>query len=220
MLVSERERMTYGASYGSDPAPRGDRYARYDYERSYEDDRNRTSPAYRDSLMNDLERPAIRSRLERSDEMRYGFYMSNISSGESNYDKFWDKKQQKAEEKPAQKSRLGFLIAFIAVAVVAIIAVTISVVGLSNEQTVVQKTLGNETISASAETVENDSALSGEVAAIGTEEVAQKQGGENYIKLKNGELVAVEVPAAAIETKEEEKGFDKFCSWLNGVFGG
>ena len=220
MLVSERERMTYGASYNTDPAPRGDRYARYDYDRSYEDDRNRTSPAYRNSLMSDLEKPAMRSRLERSDEMRYGFYMSNIGSGENNYDRFLEKKQQKAQEQPAPKRRLGFLIAFIAVAVVAIIAVTISVVGLSKEQTVVQKTLGTETISASAESVENDATLAGEVAAIGTEETAQKQGGETYIKLKNGELVAVEVPAAATVAKEEEKGFDKFCSWLNGVFGG
>ena len=152
--------------------------------------------------------------------MRYGFYMSNIGSGESNYDKFWDKKQQKAEEQPAPKRKLGFVIAFLVVAVVAIVAVTLSVVGLNNEQTVVQKTLGNETISASAETLVAETPIGAPVAAIAGEEAAQKQGGENYIKLKSGELVAVEVPAAATQAKEEEKGFDKFCSWLNGVFGG
>ena len=112
MMVSERERNAYSREYDY-ASLRNDRYARYDYESSYEQDRSRTSQSYRDSLMSSLERPASRSRLERSDENRYGFYMSNIGAGENNYDKFWDAKHQQeqtAEKAVAPKRRLAFMV--------------------------------------------------------------------------------------------------------------
>jgi len=38
--------------------------------------------------------------------------------------------------------------------------------------------------------------------------------------MKSGELVVVEIPAITEVAEEKETGFDKFCSWLNGIFGG
>ena len=219
MLVSERERTACGAEYDY-ASLRNDRYGRFDYERSYEEDRNRTSPSYRDSLMNSLERPATRSRLERADDDRYGFYMANISAGENNYDRFWDEKHR-AEQKEAAvnpKRRFAFMMTYIVVAVVALIAVTLSVVGLGDKKTTVVKTIETEKAIASAE-VQTEGAPVGIVASEG-EVTAPVAGGENYIMLKNGELVAIEAPQRAAETKEEEKGFDGFCTWLNEVFGG
>ena len=59
-----------------------------------------------------------------------------------------------------------------------------------------------------------------EVSAAEEEVVVTKEGGEMYVMLKSGELVAVEIPEITEVTKEEEKGFDKFCNWWNGLFGG
>ena len=221
MMVSERERTAYGAEYDY-ASLRNDRYGRYDYERSYEEDRSRTSPSYRSSLMDSLERPASRSRLERADDDRYGFYMANISAGENNYDRFWDAKHKnEVKEAPVNpKKRLAFMITYAVVAIIALIAVTLSVVGLGDKSTtMVSKTIEADSVKASAE------AQPGEVAtgAVASEEesaVAPVAGGENYIMLKNGELVAVEAPQRSVQAKEEEKGFDEFCTWLNNVFGG
>ena len=220
MLVSEREKTAYGAEYDY-ASLRNDRYGRFDYERTYEEDRNRTSPSYRDSLMESLERPAMRSRLERSDDDRYGFYMANINAGENNYDRFLDAKHQ-AEQKETvvnPKRRLAFMITYIAVAIVALIAVTLSVVGMGEKKAaLVSKTVETDKVLATAETQ-----VEGEVAGtVASEEEAAASvlGGENYILLKNGELVAVEAPQRAAQAKEEEKGFDGFCTWLNDVFGG
>lgn len=218
MLVSERERVRYDVNRDCDYRVRDDRFARYDYETRYEEERNRTSDSYRDSLMSSLERPATRSRLERSDEDRFGFYMSNISAGENNYDKYWDAKQAKQPSKRSSKKKMTFIAAYLAVALVAIIAVTLSVVGVgSKEPVAVKKTLGAETLSASAEVAET--AAPGLASAESNEEKVVA-GGENYIMLKSGEIIAIQVPEQVQATEEEEKGFDKFCSWLNGVFGG
>ena len=219
MMVSERQRNGYAANYDYD-ALRNDRYSRYDYESVYEEQRSRTSDSYRDSLYNSLERPATRSRVERADENRYGFYMANIADGENNYDKFWDAKHKKdnAEAKPATKKRFGFIIAYIVVAVVALIAVTLAVGGTnSNSKTVVvSKTI--DTVSAGAEP-ELTMGANGESAAEDEQNVSLP-GGENYIMLANGELVEIVVPERAAQTVEEENGFDKFCNLLNGMFGG
>ena len=220
MLVSERERTAYGAEYDY-ASLRNDRYGRFEYERTYEEDRNRTSPSYRDSLMESLERPAMRSRLERADDDRYGFYMANINAGENNYDRYWDAKHQ-AEQKETEvnpKRRFAFMVTYIVVAIVALIAVTLSVVGMGEKKTaVVTKTIETEKVLATAETQSGGAAV-GTVAS--EEEVtASKLGGENYIMLKNGELVAIEAPQRTEAAKEEEKGFDGFCTWLNDVFGG
>lgn len=224
MMVSERERTAYGAEYDY-ASLRNDRYARYDYDRSYEEERNRTSQSYRDSLMDSLERPANRSRLERADENRYGFYMQNINAGENNYDKFWDAKQNKQSNQPEQKDnhnkRLAFLVTYIVIAVVALVAVTLSVVGLGDKTTtIVSKKVETETVTVMANAETDDVILAGIVAAEQEEEEASVVGGQNYIMLKSGEVVAVEAPQRAQEAKEEEGGFDKFCNWLNNVFGG
>lgn len=223
MMVSERERTAYGAEYDY-ASLRNDRYGRYDYERSYEEDRNRTSPSYRSSLMDSLERPATRSRLERADDARYGFYMANINAGENNYDRFWDAKH-KNEEKAAPanpKKRLAFMITYAVVAIVALIAVTLSVVGLGEKPAnMVSKTIELETVKASAEVSQGEVATgAGAVASEEEKAEAPAVGGENYIMLKNGELVAVQAPQKTVQAKEEEKGFDEFCTWLNDVFGG
>ncbi len=220
MMVSERERTAYGAEYDY-ASLRSDRYARYDYDRSYEEERNRTSQSYRDSLMDSLERPANRSRLERADENRYGFYMQNINAGENNYDKFWDAKQnkQQPEQNKTHNKRLAFLVTYIVIAVVALVAVTLSVVGLGDKTTtIVSKKVETETLTANAET--DNVILAGIAASEQEQEEASFGGGENYIMLKSGEVVAVEAPQRAQEAKEEEGGFDKFCNWLNNVFGG
>ena len=221
MMVSERERNAYCSSYDYD-ALRSDRYRRSDVESNYEIDRNRTSSSYRDSLMNDLERPAAKSRLERADEDRFGFYMANIPTADNNYDRFWDKKHAAEKEQksaPAPKRKLAFMVTYLVVAVVALIAVTLTVVGMGEKKVVVSKTIESEKPMASAETdVENTSFA----AVVASEEEAATPafGGENYILLKDGELVAIELPTRSEKTKEEEKGFDKFCTWLNEVFGG
>lgn len=219
MLVSERERVRYNADYDYDYQSRNDRFMRSGYETGYEEERNRTSSAYRDSLMDSLERPATRSRLERSDENRYGFYMANIQTADNNYDRFWDSKRERGEQaKPASpKKRMSFIVAYFAIALVAVIAVTLSVVGIGNKETVVKKNLTVETLSANAEVVEAGEGLAGATAPAEEEETAI--GGENYIMI-NGELTEIKVPKQMKAAEEEEKGFDKFCSWLNGVFGG
>ena len=219
MLVNERERTAYNTDYDYVAGSR-DRYARYDYDTRYEDERNRTSPSYRDSLMSNLERPASHSRLERIDDARYGFYMSNrIASGENNYDLFLDAKQKKEEEtqKPTSGKKLAFLITYLAIALVAIIAVTLSVIGIGKQETAVQNTPVIENVSANAEVGKTEDSV--ENVTLETQEQTVL-GGENYIMLKSGEIVEIEIPERAQVTQEEEKGFDKFCSWLNGVFGG
>ena len=220
MMVSERERNGYAANYDYE-ASRSDRYSRYDYERAYEEDRVRTSESYRDSLMSSLERPAMRSRLERADESRYGFYMANINAGENNYDKFWDEKQKKSEKQNASssKKRLAFMVTYMVIALVAVIAVTLSVVGTSGKTAVVTKTFEGENMMASAEPNVQTVALT-ESAAEEEKEAPVVVGGENYILLANGEAVEVVLPERAVKAKEEENKFDKFCTWLNGVFGG
>ena len=225
MMVSERERNAYASNYDYDSRP-NNRYSRYEDERAYDMDRDRTSPMRRDALMYSLERPASRSRLERTDENRYGFYMANIGVGENNYDKYWDEKHKsdnvdKNSARP--KKRLAFMLTYIIVAIVALIAVTLSVVGLGEKTVVVSKRVETDTIVASAESNVNTGIAESaqiqeeeETAAVSGSEVS----GINYIILANGELVEIEKPDRTVKAEEKEKGFDKFCTWLNGVFGG
>ena len=220
MLVSERVRERYDYDRDYNRSANSDRYARYDcVESGYETYRDRTSDSYRDSLRSSLERPATHSRLERSDDDRYGFYRSNIEARENNYDKLWDSKQKAEPEKaPVQRKKVAFIAVYLFIALVAIIAVTLSVIGTSEQPTVAKKTISIETMSATAEISTGDVSVSAATDEI--QEEAPILGGETYIRLKNGELVAVKVPEQVKTAKEEEKGFDKFCSWLNGVFGG
>ena len=217
MMVSERQRNGYAANYDYD-ALRNDRYSRYDYESVYEEQRSRTSDSYRDSLYNSLERPATRSRVERADENRYGFYMANIAEGENNYDKFWDARHKKDTEQgaPKSKKRLGFIVAYIVIAVVALIAVTLAVVGTNGKTVVVSKTIDSVTAGA-----EHDLTLGANGESAAEEEAkVELPGGENYIMLANGELFEIVAPERAAQAVEEENSFDKFCNLLNGMFGG
>ena len=225
MLVQDRERVRYNDDfdrYAYDT--RNDRFARYDYDSRYEEARMRTSDYDRDSLMSSLERPASRSRLERSDADRYGFYRSNIEVAENNYDRLWDSRRaaESAARSSAPKSRKkkAMLVAYLALAFVAVIAVTLSVVGLGDKSEVKSAELVQEPISASAEeVVEQEEAAPVFIPLVETQ-LNTTASTEKYVVLKNGEKISVEVPKRTVETKEEEKGFDKFCSWLNGVFGG
>ena len=227
MLGRESERVRYDSNYDFDYDMRDNRYSRYDYEDRYEADRRRTSDSYRDSLKDSLERAPSRSRLERADDSRYGFYMSNIDSRENNYDRFWDRKQaQAAAKSPASRKKTSLLVAYAVLALVAILAVTLSVVGLGSKEVVVKSKPVLEPLAASAE--ENVAESVGESAIEVVEPVAAEAPeteeeaicGENYMLLSNGEIVEVQIPTQVKKTQEEEKGFDKFCSWLNGVFGG
>ena len=190
-------------------------YARYDYDMGYEEDRRRTSISYRDSLESSLERPASRSRLERADQDRYDYYRST-SPSENNYDRFFDSKNRQSEKRSA-KRRTSLIVAYVAVALVAIIAVTMAVIGISDKEVVETKPLTVESLTASAENVGGVSEVSAAEETVPEEPVL---GGENYILLKNGEIVKIDVPEQPEVQQEEEKGFDKLCSWLNGVFGG
>ena len=222
MMVSERERNGYNANYDYD-VRRNDRYSiRYGNEISYEADRNRTSQSYRDSLYDSLERPASRSRLERADENRYGFYMANIAAGENNYDKFWDAKHaaesQKTTAPKSEKRRFAFILTYVIIALVAVIAVTLAVVGTGSEPAVVSKTIESETVTATAEV--GATVASGAESAAEIDKETALPGGENYIMLANGEVFEVVMPEHTAQAEEEENSFDKFCTWLNGVFGG
>ena len=192
------------------------RYTRYDYERDYEEQRNRTPDSYRDSLQSSLERPVARPRLERSDEARFDWYRASAGEERNNYDKFFDSKHN--QPKTPSKKRRTLVAVMLLIVFVAILATTVAVIGVEGTSVVQPQALSVESLTASV----GDALLSGnDVAAA---EYAQEQplilGGENYILLKSGELVAVEIPAQTVVAAEEEKGFDKLCSWLNGVFGG
>ena len=211
MYNDERDR--YGYDESQEFSARN-RYARYDYERDYEEERNRTSDSYRDSLQSSLERPAGRPRLERQDEARYNWYRATATAEQNNYDKFFDSKY--SEPKAPSKKRRTLVAAMLLIVFVAILATTVAVLGVG-AGVVETKPLTVGSLTASVE----DALLSGGgVAAAEMSETPVAQGGENYIMLKSGELVAIEVPAQTVVAAEEEKGFDKLCSWLNGVFGG
>ena len=149
MFRDERERMETEAAQGYSAE---NRYARYDREWGYEEERNRTSSSYRDSLQSSLESPARRSRLDRADEERYGCYRAYASQEENNYDRFFDSKYRK-NEKPARKNRRPLMVAYVAVALVAIIAVTMAVIGIGEKTVVESKPLTTESLMASAEGV-------------------------------------------------------------------
>lgn len=211
MYTDERNRFGYDES--QDHSDRN-RYARYDYERDYEEERNRTSDSYRDSLQSSLERPAGRPRLDRQDEARYNWYRATAPAEQNNYDKFFDTKHSRTD-RPSKKRRT-LVAAMLLVVFVAILAATAAVLGVGASGVETQP-LTVQSLSASVE----DALLSGGgVAAAEMTEAPVVHGGENYIMLKSGELVAIEIPAQTVVAAEEEKGFDKLCSWLNGVFGG
>ena len=190
-------------------------YTRYDRDRSYEEDRNRTSSSYRDSLESSLERSASRTRLERADDARYRCYRDTAVGEETNYDRFLESKHRRSE---GGRRRTRTMIAvFLLIAFVAVIAVTMSVISVSEPTIVETQPMVVESLAANAE-----GALLADVNASAAETIVETVavGGDKYIMLKSGELVAIEIPAQSFVTAEEEKGFDKLCSWLNGVFGG
>ena len=192
------------------------RYARYDYERGYDEERNRTPVSYRNSLQSSLERPALRSRLERADEARFDRYRASAVGAGNNYDKLLERKEN-ASRRPSRKGRM-MIAAIMAVAFIAVIAITMAVIGVDGSGVAEVKAMSSESLTAMVDDVLL--APTDISAAEYVPEVKVAQGGENYIMLKSGELVAIEVPKQTVATQEEEKGFDKLCSWLNGVFGG
>ena len=207
MMVSERERNGYAENCDYDTM-RNDRYSiRYGNEIGYEAERNRTTQSYRDSLYDSLERPASRSRLERADENRYGFYMANIAAGENNYDKFWDAKHasdNKVTSAPRnEKRRFAFILTYVIIALVAVIAVTLAVLGTGSEPVVVSKTIEGEAVTATAE-VGGKGGYDAESAAELEEEMALP-GGENYIMLANGEVLDV-LKGQLVKMKEKKFG--------------
>ena len=183
----------------------------------YESEKLRTSDEDRNRLMNSLERRSSKSRLERSDEARYGAYQAITEAADNNFDRMWDRKhasEQKKEKRMISKKKMPFAIAYIVLAVVAMIGVTLSLVDFKAESVKTAKMASTGTaVSASAENQEDPN-----VSAA--EEQQAKIGGETYVMLKNGEIAAIEIPETIQKTEEKEKGFDKFCTWLNDRFGG
>ncbi len=182
----------------------------------YENERRRTSDEERDRLMNSLERRASKSRLERSDEQRYGFYAENVEAADNNFDRMWDRKyaeEQKPAKKGISKKKMPLAVAYIVLAFVAVLGVTFSLVDF-NAKTVKPAKMTSKGIAVSA------NAENPEETGVSAAEEETKIGGETYVMLKNGELAEIEIPETVQKTKEEEKGFDKFCTWLNERFGG
>ena len=208
----EQDRYSYRYSdRNSDPD--ADRYG----DSRYESEKMRTSEADRDRLMNSLERRAARSRTERTDESRYSFMAVNADAADNNFDRMWDRKhatESPKEKKVFNKKSLPFVIAYFVLAIVAVVGVTLSLVDFSTKTVSTAKMASKGTpLSASAENVEES-----DVSA--SEAPVEKIGGETYVMLKNGELAKIKIPQISQKTKEEEKGFDKFCTWLNEKFGG
>ena len=216
MLVADRyDEYTDATEYRFDRSGRSS-YYRDSLDERYENERRSTSDAERDRLMSSLERTGTRSRLERIDESRYGHYAANYAPATNNYDRMLDRRAAETAEKSKKiyRRRTPLVVAYLVVALAAIVAVTLSVVGVESKEIVESLEVQEPSVSASAEGVAETGALSA------AEPEVIKEGGENYIMLATGELVAVEIPKSTQAAKEEEKGFDKFCSWLNGVFGG
>lgn len=193
------------------------RYSRRDYEMDYDEARNRTSVSYRDSLQSSLERPSARPRLERADEARFECYRATAkASSGNNYDRLLERKQRSSVH--PVRGRRTMIAAALIVAFVAVIAVTMAVIGVDTSGVTEVKPMTSESLSAMVdETLLSPNATS---AAEVEPEKKVVVGGEKYILLKSGELVAIEIPKQTVVPEEEEKGFDKLCSWLNGVFGG
>ena len=205
--------------YGSDDYreyPTRTRYARSDYERGYDEERDRTPVSYRDSLQSSLERPSVRPRLDRMDEARFEHFRASGAGEKNNYDRLLERK----ESKPSRLTHKGRMMieAAMLVAFVAVIAITMAVIGVDSSGVKEIKPMTSESLNAMV-----DDVLLAPTDVSAAEYVAEEKvvnGGENYVMLKSGELVAIEIPAQTVTTPEEEKGFDKLCSWLNGVFGG
>jgi len=186
------------------------------YDERYEAERRETSDSERERLMYSLEKSGMHSRLERSDENRYNSYAQSYAPADNNYDRMLERKAKFAvkEKKVFNRKKLPFVVAYVVFAFVALLAITLSVAGI-----------GAGTVAAVEATAENaltaptsEIAFASEVSALETP--IEVQGGEMYVMLKSGELVALNIQKSAQVTEEKEKGFDKFCSWLNGIFGG
>ena len=184
---------------------------------SYEKARNRTSEEERSRLMNSLERRAEKTRLERSDESRYSFFAANAEAADNNFDRMWDRKHSaegKSDKRVFDRKKLPFVIAYVVLAFAAVIGVTLSLVDFNGKSMGTARMASKgSVIFAGAENPEN-----AEVSESEAQE--RKVGGETYVMLKNGEIVAIEIPEIVQKTEEKEKGFDKFCTWLNEQFGG
>ena len=221
MVVADRydEYLDTTASYAGNRSRRISYYADEAYDDRYEADRRVTTDEERERLMNSLERRGSHHRVERRDESRYDYYVRNAAPAENNYDMLLDRRAAQGtskEKKVLSKKKLPFVVAYVVFAFAAVLAVTLSLVGVKQTQASVDMS-AKSIVEASAE----ESLLLGEeVSAVQEEAPVVKEGGEVYVMLKTGELIAVEVPEIAETTKEEENWFDKFCNWLNGIFGG
>ena|GEM_PF-2282482 len=220
MLVADRyDEYTDVNTYGRS---RFDRYSRYEgmsYDDRYEAERRGTSDAERERLMASLERTGSRSRVvARCEESRYGFRASSYEEADNNYDRMLDRRSERTERKEKKifnKKKTPLVVAYIVFALVAVLAVTFSLAGMNKTEEPVEMSATVTSVEASAE-----EAAVAENVAEAEESAAPQVGGEGYVLLKSGEIVAVEVPEITEVTEEKEKGFDKFCSWLNKIFGG
>ena len=221
MFVADRydEYLDNTSSYAGNRSRRISYYDETSYDDQYESQRRSTTDADRERLMNSLERRSVRTRNERRDEDRYSFYLQGQQNAENNYDRLLRKRAEQGtskEKKVFNKKKVPFVVAYVVFALAAVLAISLSLVGVKKTETPVDMSV-NMTVEASAE----EAALAAsEVSAAEEEVVVTKEGGEMYVMLKSGELVAVEIPEITEVTKEEEKGFDKFCNWWNGLFGG
>ena len=220
MLVADRyDEYLDTTSYAGNRSRRASYYDEANYDDQYETERRGTTDAERERLMNSLERRGTHTRNERRDESRYAFYLQGATVAENNYDRLLQRRASQGtskEKKVFNKKRTPFVVAYVVFALAAVLAITLSIVGVNKTETPVDMSV-NAAVEANAE---ESLVATSDVSAAEEETPVLKEGGEMYVMLKSGELVAVEIPEITEVTQEEEKGFDKFCSWLKGVFGG
>ena len=219
MLLHDRYENKYGESDRS--YTESQNYYSYDDERFaesvYENEKSRTSEKDRDRLLVSLERTIGGRRIERQDADRYDSYAEINMPADNNFDKMWDRTHTEVKAQPSKrigKRGLALVLTYVFLSLLAVLAITLVLANFESEKTSTVKMVSTgHNISANAEDIDTKTVS----AAEGEDE---KIGGEMYVMLKNGVITYVEVPASVQTTKEKEKGFDKFCSWLNSAFGG
>ncbi len=227
MLVANRERRRYQDTAKDyrvenrypDNFYRSDEYAEYNRESE------NTSEERRERLLAALEncggRIPAKSEAEYDDERRYSRYAySRVSASEeadNNYDRMYDARHrgfsggEVAGKKILDKKKVPFMLAYLIIAIIAVSAVLISVIGVNSANLVLNSPVGaNAAISANAET-------GGASAAV---EENSPSYGVNYAMREDGSIVAVTLTDIAENTEENTNWFDKLCDWVNGVIGG
>ena len=222
MLVADRynEYLDRTTMYTEDRSRRSSYFDRDSYDDRYEADRRGTSDEERERLMESLERRGTHRRVERRDESRYSYYVATETPAQNNYDRLLDRRAAQGtpkEKKVFNKKKLPFIVAYLVFALAAVIAVTLSVVGISKTE---EEPVAMNVVATNLEASAEEPTLTENLSAAVEEVPVEKKGGEMYVKLKSGELVAVEVPEITEVTVEEENWFDKVCTWFNGIFGG